>query len=176
VKARVGRELGSSDVFLCEVIMDNLLDTLTPEEIPALLSAFVCQVKQDETDFGDSLPYSLVKAMDRTTQTCRKIIQLEEDLGIQIEDEEVYLKEKLNFSLVKVVYEWANQKDFVEICQLTEVQEGLIVSTMLRLDILLRDVRSACKVMGNMKLYKLLEESSHLIRRDIVFAGSLYLE
>ena len=127
--------------------MENILDSLNPEEIPALLSAFVCQVKtNDEIDLD--LPDNLLDAIKKTQSICRKVVQLEVDNGIVIDDNEVYLKEKLNFSLAKVVYEWANQKDFVEICQLTEVQEGLIVSTMLRLDILLRDVRSACKIMG----------------------------
>jgi len=126
--------------------------------------------------------------MQQVEDICHKIIELEVKYSITIEDEESYLTEKVNFTLVKVVYEWACQKDFAEICQLTDVQEGSIVRTILRLDILLRNLKTACKVMGiffleksitflgNMKLHKLIDEASHLIRRDIVFAGSLYLE
>ena len=41
---------------------------------------------------------------------------------------------------------------------------------------LLKDVKNAAKVMGNMNLCKKLEEASQLIKRDIVFVSSLYLE
>ena len=36
--ARIARELGSADIFLGEVIMENILDDLSPEEVAALLS------------------------------------------------------------------------------------------------------------------------------------------
>lgn len=35
--------------------------------------------------------------------------------------------ERLNFGLVRVVYEWALEKPFAEIIDLTDVQEGIIV-------------------------------------------------
>ena len=41
---------------------------------------------------------------------------------------------------------------------------------------LLKDVKNAAKVMGNMNLCIKLEEASQLIKRDIVFVSSLYLE
>ena len=86
--------------------------------------------------------------MDDVERICKKILDLEIRYHVTLEDEESYLLEKMNFALVKVVYEWACQKDFAEICQLTDAQEGSIVRTILRLDILLRDFKSACKVMG----------------------------
>eukprot|EP00330_Aristerostoma_sp_ATCC50986_P002546 CAMPEP_0114581822 /NCGR_PEP_ID=MMETSP0125-20121206/5889_1 /TAXON_ID=485358 ORGANISM="Aristerostoma sp., Strain ATCC 50986" /NCGR_SAMPLE_ID=MMETSP0125 /ASSEMBLY_ACC=CAM_ASM_000245 /LENGTH=259 /DNA_ID=CAMNT_0001774331 /DNA_START=910 /DNA_END=1689 /DNA_ORIENTATION=+ len=179
IKARVARELGSADIFLCEVIMENVLIDLTPEEVAAILAAFVCQVKKVEIEHNDTLPETLLDAMDQVEDLCKNIINLEIKHQVipDIEGgEELYLKEKVNFDLTKVVYEWACQKDFAEICKLTDAQEGSIVRTILRLDILLRGLTNACKVMGNMKLLKLIEDASHLIRRDIVFAGSLYLE
>ena len=90
--------------------------------------------------------------MDDIQITAQKILELEVRYHITMDDEEQYLDEKINFALTKVVYEWACQKDFAEICQLTDAQEGSIVRTILRLDILLRDLKSACKVMGNMHI------------------------
>lgn len=86
--------------------------------------------------------------MENVHKICEKIHNMEILNHITFEDEEDYLGDKINFSLVKVVYEWASQKDFSEICLLTDAQEGSIVRTILRLDILLRDLKSACKVMG----------------------------
>ena len=89
--------------------------------------------------------------MDQVEDLCKNIINLEIKHQVipDIEGgEELYLKEKVNFDLTKVVYEWACQKDFAEICKLTDAQEGSIVRTILRLDILLRGLTNACKVMG----------------------------
>ena len=41
IKARVARELGSADIFLCEVIMENVLIDLTPEEVAAILAVSI---------------------------------------------------------------------------------------------------------------------------------------
>ena len=43
---------------------------------------------------------------------------------------------------------------------MTESQEGTIVKTIQRLDILLKDTKNAAKVMGNMSLCKKIEEAS----------------
>ena len=44
-----------------------------------------------------------------------------------------------------------------------------------RLNELVRDIRNAAKVIGNPTLYRKLEEVSDSIKRDIVFAASLYI-
>jgi antiviral helicase SKI2 len=159
--------------------MENLLGDLSPEEIVSILSGFVNQFKLkgssapifEEEDF----PPPLHDALEGTLILSRKIARLEQSFKVEIEDTETIVKNHINFSLAKVVYEWALQKDFLEICKLTEAQEGSIVKTIQRLEILLRDVRNASKIMGNMEMLKKMEIASALIKRDIVFASSLYL-
>lgn len=80
----------------------------------------------------------------------------------------------MNFGLVEVVYEWARGLDFSTIMRLTDVQEGIIVRTIQRLDELCRDVRNAAALVGHPSLPKTMEETSLKIKRDIVFASSLY--
>ena len=43
IKAALGSELG--DIYLGEMLVDNVLVNLTPEEINALISGFVSQYK-----------------------------------------------------------------------------------------------------------------------------------
>lgn len=52
----------------------------------------------------------------------------------------------------QVVYEWACGTSFAEICQLTEVMEGAIVRTVMRLDETCREFRDAARIMGNTQL------------------------
>jgi antiviral helicase SKI2 len=84
-------------------------------------------------------------------------------------------KPSVNFTLAAVVYEWARGVSFQEITQMTDIQEGSIVRTITRLDELCRDIRNAARVIGNPSLYRKLEAASECIKRDIVFAASMYI-
>lgn len=63
---------------------------------------------------------------------------------------------------------------FNEIIELTDVQEGIIIRCIQRLDELLRDVKDAARVIGNPIIGRKMEDASTSIKRDIVFAASLY--
>jgi antiviral helicase SKI2 len=66
-------------------------------------------------------------------------------------------------------------RTFQEITDLTSVQEGTIVRTITRLDEIIRDFRSAARLIGSSGLYLKMEAASECIRRDIIFSPSLYL-
>lgn len=77
--------------------------------------------------------------------------------------------------VAQVVYEWARGLPFKDICQLTTVDEGTIVRAITRLDETCREVRNAARVIGDPLLYRKMEAASQAIKRDIVFAASLYV-
>ena len=64
---------------------------------------------------------------------------------------------------------------FSEITTLTDVPEGTIVRVITRLDETCREVRDAARVIGDADLFQKMEAAQALIKRDIVFAASLYL-
>jgi antiviral helicase SKI2 len=66
------------------------------------------------------------------------------------------------------------QQPFKHITDLTDVLEGSIVRCIVRLDETCREVRGAARMIGDPSLYKKMEEAELLIKRDIVFAASLY--
>ena len=76
---------------------------------------------------------------------------------------------------LQVVYEWARGTPFEEICELTDVMEGSIVRTIVRLDEVCREFRDAARVMGNTQLFQQMEQASAAIKRDVIFAASLYV-
>ena len=65
---------------------------------------------------------------------------------------------------------------FAEIIQLTDVHEGIIVRTIQRLHETLSDVRSAARLIGDRTLAQKMEDSMEMVKRDIVFAASLYTQ
>jgi len=75
----------------------------------------------------------------------------------------------------QVVYEWARGTPFSAITGLTDVVEGSIVRAVVRLDQCCRELMDAARVMGDTSLFSLMEAASGKIRRDIVFAASLYV-
>lgn len=57
-----------------------------------------------------------------------------------------------------------------------EVQEGIIVRAIQQLNEILRDIKDAARLFGDLVLKKKMEEASEAIKRDIVFAASLYTQ
>ncbi|MFS7978052.1 putative RNA helicase [Helianthus anomalus] len=172
IKGRVACEMNSGEELICtECLFENQFDDLEPEEAVALMSAFVFQQRNASEP---SLTPRLAQAKQRLYDTAIKLGQLQALFKIQIEPEE-YARENLKFGLVEVVYEWAKGTPFADICELTDVPEGLIVRTIVRLDETCREFRNAAAIMGNSALYKKMEVASNAIKRDIVFAASLYI-
>ncbi|TKY47117.1 ATP-dependent RNA helicase SKI2 [Spatholobus suberectus] len=172
MKGRVACEMNSGEELICtECLFENQLDELEPEEAVALMSAFVFQQKNTSEP---SLTPKLSEAKHRLNKTAIRLGELQAQFNLQINPAE-YAQENLKFGLVEVVYEWAKGTPFADICELTDVPEGLIVRTIVRLDETCREFKNAAAIMGNSALCKKMEVASNAIKRDIVFAASLYI-
>ncbi|KAI9196543.1 hypothetical protein LWI28_024817 [Acer negundo] len=172
IKGRVACEMNSGEELICtECLFENQLDDLEPEEAVAIMSAFVFQQKNTSEP---SLTPKLSQAKQRLYNTAIRLGELQANFKLQIDPAE-YAQDNLKFGLVEVVYEWAKGTPFADICELTDVPEGMIVRTIVRLDETCREFRNAAAIMGNSALYKKMEAASNAIKRDIVFAASLYI-
>ncbi|XP_073304580.1 DExH-box ATP-dependent RNA helicase DExH11 isoform X1 [Primulina huaijiensis] len=172
IKGRVACEMNSGEELICtECLFENQLDGLEPEEAVAIMSAFVFQQKNTSVP---SLTPKLSEAKMRLYDTATSLGELQSKFKLQVDPQE-YARENLKFGLVEVVYEWAKGTPFADICELTDVPEGMIVRTILRLDETCREFRNAAAIMGNSALHKKMETASNAIKRDIIFAASLYI-
>ena len=168
LKGRVACEIKSvAELVLTDLVLDNMFNDYEPEEVVALLSSLVFREK---TQREPRLTERLTQGLNRIAVTVEQIgeVQLAHQVNF---DEEA---EGLHTGLVEVVYEWALGTDFRQIMDLTDVGEGTIVRTITRLDETLRDLRDAARVIGDMDLFDKMQRCQQLIRRDIVFAASLY--
>lgn len=77
--------------------------------------------------------------------------------------------------LMAIVKAWCSGAKFAEICKMTSTFEGSVIRCMRRLEELMRQTSSAAKLIGNTELEHKFEKGIELIKRDIVFAASLYL-
>jgi ATP-dependent RNA helicase DOB1 len=169
-KGRVACELSSGDeLLITEMIFNGTFNELTPPQCAALLSCFVCDDRAGEMSIDNELQAPL-----REMQTfARRIAKVSKECKIEI-DEDEYV-DKFKATLMAVVLKWCNGASFLQICQMTDVFEGNIIRCMRRLEELMRQMVQASKTIGNTDLENKFSESIRLLKRDIVFAASLYL-
>jgi antiviral helicase SKI2 len=176
VKGRVACEVNTcEELIVTEIVFEGVLNDLEPPVIVAALSSLIYQEKRSEDDgFDLEIPESLFACCETMKTIAANLGQLQKEQGLDVDPLE-YAESSLRFGLVHVVYEWAIGVPFSAITQLTTAQEGSIVRCITRLDELCREVRNCARVVGNPTLYQKMEIASAAIKRDIVFAASLYV-
>uniref|UniRef100_A0A3P8NZN3 SKI2 homolog, superkiller viralicidic activity 2-like n=1 Tax=Astatotilapia calliptera TaxID=8154 RepID=A0A3P8NZN3_ASTCA len=168
LKGRVACQISSHELLLTELLFENVLSPLAPEESAALLS---CLVFTQNTQHPDLVIF-LYQGIEQVKSVAQRIGELQRECGIPQTAEEFVGQFK--FGLTEVVYCWARGMPFAEIAQLTDVQEGTVVRCIQRLDEVLKEVRQAARIVGDSVLGSKMEKASLAIRRDIVFTASLY--
>eukprot|EP01087_Luapelamoeba_hula_P011713 TRINITY_DN3220_c0_g1_i1.p1 TRINITY_DN3220_c0_g1~~TRINITY_DN3220_c0_g1_i1.p1 ORF type:complete len:374 (-),score=102.40 TRINITY_DN3220_c0_g1_i1:25-1146(-) len=173
LKGRVARELNTvrDELIATELIFENALTDLAPEEIVAMLACLIFEIKTESVPhFTDTL----AAARERINNTTNRLLHVQNEFGLDLNPRDY--KRNVNFGLTEVVYEWSRGMPFEDICYLTDVAEGSIVRTIVRLDETCKEMRNAARIIGNSVLYSKMEQASQLIKRDIVFAASLYYD
>ncbi|KAM4719845.1 exosome RNA helicase MTR4 [Anableps anableps] len=171
MKGRVACEISSADeLLLTEMVFNGLFNDLTVEQATALLSCFVFQENANEMP---KLTEQLAAPLRQMQECAKRIAKVSADAKLEV-DEETYLNQ-FKPHLMDVVFAWANGATFAQICKMTDVFEGSIIRCMRRLEEVLRQMCSAAKAIGNTELENKFAEGITKIKRDIVFAASLYL-
>lgn len=172
IKGRVACEISSGDeLLLTELIFNGTFSKLTPEQCASLLSCFVLdEASKEQTALRAELkePLSALQLM------AKEIAKVSRESKIELNEEE-YVK-SFKTELMEVVYQWAKGASFAQICKMTDIYEGSLIRVFRRLEELIRQLVVAAQRIGNEELEEKMEASSKLISRDLVSAGSLYLE
>ncbi|XP_076033636.1 exosome RNA helicase Mtr4 [Oratosquilla oratoria] len=169
-KGRVACELSAADeLLITEMLFNGLFNDLSAAQTCALLSTFVCDEKSsDMPKLGEELSGPLRQMQDMA----RRIARVSHECKLEINEDE-YVEQFKPF-LMDVVYDWCSGSSFMEICKKTDIFEGSIIRAMRRLEELLRQMIQAAKAIG-IDLENKFAEGVKLLKRDIVFAASLYL-
>ncbi|MEQ2198034.1 hypothetical protein XENOCAPTIV_006663, partial [Xenoophorus captivus] len=102
LKGRVACQISSHELLLTELLFENVLSPLAPEEGAALLS---CLVFTQNTQTEPHITGTLKEGIDRVLSVAQRIGQLQRDCGIPQTAEEFVGQFK--FGLTEVVYCWA---------------------------------------------------------------------
>ena len=146
LKTRIARELGGGEenIYLVELIVENILNNLEPAEIVALVSIFVGHGRsRDEVDTDNlEIPETLGAAILEVKKIIEKIGALEKQFEVTTEFEANYLN-------IKVLYEWGMQREFIEVCEYTQLAEGSIVRSIQRVEQTMKSIQRALNQVGN---------------------------
>ncbi|VDM64395.1 unnamed protein product [Angiostrongylus costaricensis] len=169
-KGRCACELSASDeLMLTEMLYGGVFTDLTPAQIAALLSCFVFQESARTPKLAEELSDCLRKLHEYARRIAKLSVECKLDI---IEDKYV---ESFKPGMMDVVYQWVNGASFGEIVKNSDIFEGSIIRCLRRLEEVLREMVNAAKAMQNPELEEKFEEARLRIKRDIVFAASLYL-
>lgn len=171
LKGRVACEISSADeLLLTEMVFNGVFNDLNADQTVSILSCFVFQEKGDEVP---KLSEELAGPLRQMQESARRIAKISEEAKMDIDVDE-YI-DSFKPQMMDVVYSWATGCTFADICKMTDVFEGSVIRCMRRLDELSRQMCAAAKAIGNTELENKFSEGIRKIKRDIVFAASLYL-
>ncbi|KAM0952569.1 putative RNA helicase [Dioscorea sansibarensis] len=172
VKGKVACEISSADeLTLTELMFSGVFKDLKVEEMVALLSCFVWQEKlQDAPKPREGLEM----LFSQLQETARRVANVQLDSKVQI-DVESFVN-SFRADIMEAVYVWTKGSKFYDIMEMTpSVFEGSLIRAIRRIEEVLQQLILAAKSIGEIQLEAKLEEAVTKIKRDIVFAASLYV-
>lgn len=174
MKGRVAAEVNSADELLVtELIFTGVFNDLDAAQCAALLSCLIYTEKSSAATEDAPLRDALAPLKKILQDTARRIGQVSVDCKLDL-DIEAYV-EGFNTGMMELVYAWVNGARFVDICTMTKEFEGSIVRVIRRLEELTRQLGDAAKAIGDESLEAKFKDASAKMRRDVIFAASLYL-
>ncbi|KAJ1920451.1 ATP-dependent RNA helicase mtr4 [Mycoemilia scoparia] len=172
MKGRVACEISAGDeLLLTELMFNGVFNDLTPDQVASLLSCFVFQEKL--SDEPPRLKQELDTPLRVMQDLARRIAQISQECKLSVNEDE-YVSQ-FRPDIMDVVYAWSQGATFSQICKMTEVFEGSLIRAFRRLEELLRQMCMAAKAIGNVELENKFADAVVKIKRDIIFAASLYL-
>lgn len=184
VKGKMASELSNqklpNELLLTEIIFNGFAVDLSEAELCALLSCALCTAKIDDDkllELWQVLKKEHPKLLEKfqvLEQIFQNVQEVEKQFRVNEDESGKDATGELNLNLILVVYNWAQGKSYVECKQLTEIQDGIIVRCIQNLVELLRDIRNAAHSFGEPILFNKINAAINLVKRDIIFAPSLY--
>ncbi|CAM8933180.1 unnamed protein product [Rhodiola kirilowii] len=171
LKGKVACEISSAEeLTLTELVFNGVFKDIQVEEMVSLLSCFVWQEKlKDAQKPRDELELLFIQLQD----TARKVAKVQLECKVQI-DVESFVS-SFRPDIMEAVYAWTKGSKFYEIMEISQVFEGSLIRAIRRLEEVLQQLIEAAKSIGETELESKFETAVSKIKRDIVFAASLYL-
>ncbi|KAL6178940.1 hypothetical protein ACLB2K_050457 [Fragaria x ananassa] len=171
LKGKVACEISSADeLTLTELMFNGVFKDIKVEELVSLLSCFAWREKlKDATKPREELDLLFLQLQE----TARRVADVQLECKVEIDIDSFV--NSFRPDIMEAVYAWAKGSKFYEIMSVTGVFEGSLIRAIRRLEEVLQQLIHAANSIGETDLESKFEEAVLKIKRDIVFAASLYL-
>ncbi|GMR35409.1 hypothetical protein PMAYCL1PPCAC_05604, partial [Pristionchus mayeri] len=169
-KGKIAACISTADeLLLTELLVSGEMEKIASDaELAALLSCFVCDepsASRVVKDLGEH--HKLIQKF------ARKIAGMIIKSGQELDEGEY--ADSFKPSLMEATRQWVKGVGFAALLKSTDLYEGSIIRSLRRLEELLKEISAAAGVADNLGLQNRFDDIRTAIRRDIVFASSLYL-
>lgn len=174
LKGRVSIEINSCNEILgTELLFSGIFDDLNAKEIASVVATLVSEgVNSRDSDL--LIPGTISDVFDEIMTITTSLYEV--FCKFQIPVDENWIDNNFNMTLAQVVYDWADGQPFKNIMYITNVAEGNVVRIINRVSEALKDFANAAKLIGCNTLSEHFELAGESIKRDIIFASSLYFD
>jgi len=172
LKGKAACEIDAGDELVCaELLFNGLLKKVDKNYLIAFLSCLVPTTEKAENE---------VKSRDKIEcafQTLRGFAQHIADVSVEckVDIEPSEYVDSFHMCYVDVMHAWETGSSFIQVSRMSQIYEGVIIRSARRLAELIQQLSSAARVMGDMELVEQLDNSNVTLKRDIMFAASLYV-
>ena len=187
LKGHVAAEVASADeLVITEMIFDGTFAGLAVPELVALLSCFVWSERLGSkgrkggrgaaagaAPSEPQLPEELLVLFRALRAVAKRVGTMSQESKLDI-DVKVYV-DSFRHEMMEAAAAWAGGKRFRDVMKLCNTFEGSLVRGFRRLEEVLRQLVAAAQKVGEQELAAAFEEARAAIKRDVVFAASLYL-
>lgn len=161
------------EIVMTEMLFDGLLSgpDITPQKIAAILCIFACDEGLKEEP---EIPDEMEELWEKTKAIVERVVTVMNECGLDVKLDN-YMK-KIDPTYMVLTFNWAGGAEFSKLMQDNDnFFEGSIIRSMKRTEEIMRQAERAAKVMGNSDLEVNISQAISAIKRDIIFAASLYL-
>lgn len=172
-KGRTAAEISTGDeLVLCELIYGGAFGPLAPDQLAALVSCFVWREK---SEVRGKVPPDMEASYGSLREAARRVARAETEAGLTV-DQDAYI-DSFKADLMEVVTAWCRGATFKQIMAMAgeKTHGGSLVRAIRRLEELLRQLAAALRAVGDTDLAEKFEAAIEKIKRDVIFAASLFL-
>ncbi|KAG2486102.1 hypothetical protein HYH03_015197 [Edaphochlamys debaryana] len=171
LKGRAACEIDTADELLAsELLLNGTFSGLDHAQLVALAS---CLVPVEKSSEQIRLTAQMAQPLAALQAAARHIAEVSRECKLELDPDEYV--EGFKPALMDVIYAWSKGASFEQVCEMTDIFEGTLVRATRRLDELLGQLANAAAAVGDVGLAEHIRAAAETIRRDIMFAASLYI-
>ena len=172
LKGKAAREIGTTDCLLItELLTSDILYSLSDENVIGFISGFASN--KNEIELNDpNISREFSAAVKKFSDIYEKISELEKSYDF----EENKYNRRMTFEFSLAMKNWMAGKEFLDILNLTELEEGKLYNLIMRIFLMLEEISNFYSMLGNVEQSKRFLEIKAKLMRGIMSMQSLYLQ